>query len=220
MGIESARVGFILFVCLFAFSSIAAEIEQVEVSALLGSKAMVSINGQKYLLAIGEVTPEGVELISVKADGIELKVAGKTAFYALGSSQIRSKYSRPEKLEERVYRDSSGMFRTAGTINGHMVSFLVDTGATTIAINSNEARRLGINYLLNGQSSAVQTASGVARAWAVKLDRVTVGRIELSNIAAVVIDGSSPLEVLLGMSFLERLDVQQRGEVMLLETKF
>jgi aspartyl protease family protein len=197
-----------------------AEIERIEVSALLGGKALIIIDGQNRLLAVGESSKEGVKLLAVEQEGVQLEVGGAAGFYPLGNTRIGTQYSRPQKLQERVYRDNTGMFRSAGSINGHLVSFLVDTGATTIAINSVEAKKLGINYLLNGQEMSVSTASGIARAWAVKLDRVTLGKIELRNIVAVVVDGSSPTDVLLGMTFLERLNVQHQGEVMLLETKF
>ncbi|MBN1379760.1 MAG: TIGR02281 family clan AA aspartic protease [Gammaproteobacteria bacterium] len=207
-------------ISVFVTHNAAAEIGRIEVMALLGSKAMISVDGQNHLLAVGESSEEGIKLLAIEQEGVQLDVSGKIDFYALGSTRIGTQYTQPEKLQERVYRDNSGMYRSVGSINGHMVSFLVDTGATTIAINSREAKRLGINYLLDGQMMAVNTASGTVRAWAVKLDRVTLGKIELNNIPAAVIDGSSLQEVLLGMSFLERLNVQHQGEVMLLETKF
>ncbi len=215
-----ARVGCILVSSMVLTAGSQAQTEQIEVSALLGEKAMLLIDGKKHLLSVGEKTVEGVQLMAIESEGVRLKVSGKITYYALGGSGIRSRYSRPEQLQERVYRDNSGMFRTIGTVNGHMVNFLVDTGATTIAISAGEARRLGIDYRVSGELTTVSTASGEARGWSIKIDRVTVGQIELNNIPAVVIDGDSPPEVLLGMSFLERLNVQHRGDVMLLETKY
>lgn len=209
----------LIYGSMFATCVIAA-VESIEVNALLGTKALIVIDGQRRLLAEGERSEEGVMLVSVEEEGVMLEVNGETTFFSLGSSRVGTKFSRPEKVVERVYRDNEGMYRTAGSINGHIVGFLVDTGATSIAFNSHDAKRLGINYLLEGVPTTVNTAAGAARAWAVKLDRVTVGQITLHNIPAMVLDGSSPSEVLLGMSFLERLNVQHQGEVMVLETKF
>lgn len=201
-------------------TAIAAEVGRIDVSALLGRKAMIIVDGKNHLMAVGDRTEEGIKLLAVEQEGVQLEIAGEVAFYPLGSTRIGTQYSVPETLQERVYRDNSGMYRSAGSINGHLVSFLVDTGATSIAINSAEAKRLGINYLLSGQPISVSTASGTARAWAVRLDRVTLGKIELRNVPAAVVDGNSPVDVLLGMSFLERLNIQHQGEVMVLETKF
>ena len=105
-------------------------------------------------------------------------------------------------------------------INGLPVGFLVDTGASSVAMNAGEARRLGIDFRVDGDSTYVSTASGVARAYRVRLDRVKVGAIELRNVEALVVDGSSPTEVLLGMSFLQRLELMNQGDHLTLRRKY
>lgn len=193
-------------------------VEQIEVSALLGKKAVLILDGVQRIVAVGKPTPEGVELVSVEQDGVKLKIEGQTQYYPLGSKQVSSRYSKPTQLEERVYKDGTGMFRTVGSINGMPVNFLVDTGATSVAMNSNVAKRVGIDYIVSGQPMMVQTAQGVTRAWRVKLKRIRVGQIELSNIDAGVLEGGYPVEVLLGMSFLGKLKVEHQGEVMIMQT--
>jgi len=106
---------------------------------------------------------------------------------------------------------------THGSINGHSVRFIVDT--TSIALNANDARRLGIQYRLDGIPTTTSTASGVAQAWQVKLKSVKVGKLSQRNVEAVVIDGNHPTEVLLGMTFLNRLKVQKENGAMVLEQK-
>ena len=81
------------------------------------------------------------------------------------------------------------------------MQFLVDTGATSIAMNENEARRLGIDYRVDGKPMVASTASGTSRGWRVTLDRVKIGGIELLGVEAAVIEGGYPTEALLGMSF-------------------
>lgn len=114
----------------------------------------------------------------------------------------------------------NGMYSTTGFINGHPVNFLVDTGATWIAMNANQARSLGINFRYIGKRGAVSTANGVATVYRVNLDKVRVGEIELNNVAAGVLEGNSPSQVLLGNSFLNRVEMQRQGQVMLLKQKF
>jgi aspartyl protease family protein len=192
---------------------------RIEIAGLLGEKAVLMINGRQYVLQIGE-TVQGIKLLAVAAEGVTLEIDGREDYYPLGSAQVSTSYSVREKASERVYRDGNGMFRTIGSINGYPVNFLIDTGASIIAMNSNEAERLGIRYLLDGQPTMVSTASGNVNAYNVRLDNVAVGQIKLTDLQAVVIEGTHPEIVLLGMSFLSQLNVKNENEVMMLETKF
>lgn len=195
------------------------EPDRVEVSALLGDKAVITVNGIRHLLAVGETAPQGVKLVGIETDGARLEIDGEVRDFVLGSTQVRSSYTARETVQERVYRASNGMFRTAGTIDGTPVEFLVDTGATTVAMGPQHARRLGVDYKERGRPVAVQTASGVATAWHVTLNSVGVGKIKLRNIDAVVMEKGNIPDILLGMSFLNRLDIRHRGQVMVLEMK-
>ena len=112
------------------------------------------------------------------------------------------------------------MYSTVGFINGQQVNFLVDTGATWIAMNVHQARSLGINFRYIGKRGSVSTANGIVPFYQVILDKVRVGEIELLNVAAGVLEGSSPPQVLLGNSFLNRVEMQRHGQVMLLKKKY
>ena len=79
---------------------------------------------------------------------------------------------------------------------------------------------MGIEYKLIGDTTYVNTASGTEPAYSVNLDKVKVGEIMLRNVRAVVIEGGNPVTPLLGMSFLERLNIINEGQVMQLEQKF
>ncbi|HSC83403.1 MAG TPA: TIGR02281 family clan AA aspartic protease, partial [Pseudomonas sp.] len=103
--------------------------------------------------------------------------------------------------------------------NGHPVQFLVDTGATTVAMNEGQARRLGIDYRVVGRPMVASTAGGNVRGWRIKLDLVKVGGLEVLGVEAVVLEGDSPTEVLLGMSFLSRVRWREDNGVLLLESK-
>nr|WP_256489599.1 TIGR02281 family clan AA aspartic protease [Pleionea sp. CnH1-48] len=111
----------------------------------------------------------------------------------------------------QLIRQGDGMFRAKGLINGVSVNFLVDTGATVIAMNHSVANRVRIPYRTQGRLTKVETASGITDAYKVNLATVRVGDIELKNVEAVVIVGAQPSSVLLGMSFLSRLQMKQEG---------
>ena len=196
----------------------ASAVEKLEVQGLFSNKAVLMIDGQRHILGVGETSPEGVRVIAADSKSATLEVDGQRKKYLLGTT-ISTRYAKPEVLKEQVFANQHGMYMTYGSINGQSVRFLVDTGATTVAMSANDARRLGIQYRLNGIPARANTASGIARAWRVTLKSVQVGRLKQKNVSAMVIEGSHPTEVLLGMSFLERLKVQKENGTMTLEQK-
>ena len=190
--------------------------ESVRVVGSFGSKGVLEIDGRRRVLSVNELSPEGVQLLEINSDYAILKIDGKAGRYEVGASAISTKFKPSESTVVNVYQDTSGMFRAVGSINGHSVNFLVDTGATTIAMNSVQAMRMGLDYKKTGQAIMISTASGATTGYLLKLNTVSIAEIKLQNIDAVVIEGNSPSEVLLGMSFLGRLNVQHQGSVMTL----
>ncbi|MET0027813.1 MAG: TIGR02281 family clan AA aspartic protease [Candidatus Thiodiazotropha sp.] len=197
----------------------AAAVERIVVEALFPDKAMVSIDGQRRLLKLDQPSPEGVLLISANSREAVLEVDGQRQSYPLGG-HITTRFAQPEKVTAKIWRDQSGAYTTVGSINGRTVNFLVDTGATAVAMHANQARRLGISYRIDGNPIYVNTASGTARAYDVTLDRVQVGDITLSQVRGFVIDTDGPPRVLLGMSFLNRVTMEDQGDLLMLQQRF
>jgi aspartyl protease family protein len=194
-------------------------VDRVVVEALFTDKAMVSIDGVRRLLKLNKPSPEGVRLISADSSEAVLEVDGERRTYSLGG-HISSHFSKPELMTAKVWRNQAGAYTTVGTINGRTVNFMVDTGATAVAMHANQAKRLGLLYKLEGDPIRVTTASGTANAYDVSLDRVQVGDIILTNVRGFVIDSNGPPRVLLGMSFLNRVKMEDQGSVLLLEKRF
>ena len=192
---------------------------ELQVLGLFRDKAIVKIDGKQRILKPGKASPEGVLLISSNSNQAVLEIDGKRDSYRLGS-HIGTQFKRDEKPEVSIYRNERGMFTVVGTINNFPVNFLVDTGASHIAMNRNEARRLGIDYQQYGRQGYASTASGVVKTWHVNLNKVQVGGVIISNVKALVNESDSPTEVLLGMSFLGQLDMKNEGTSMKLRKKF
>ena len=179
-----------------------------------GDKAVIHIDGKQRTLKVGETSREGVKLLSVNANHAVVLYNGKKrslSFTAAGKA-----YKARSSTEVRIWADASGSFQTPGSINGHLVNFLVDTGATTVAMNEVVADKLGIDFRYTGTPGTVSTASGLSPAYHVKLDSVRIGDIELRNIQATVLEGAFPQEVLLGMSFLSQLELERKGNLVTL----
>jgi aspartyl protease family protein len=104
-----------------------------------------------------------------------------------------------------VPRDARGHFQVDARVDGRSVGFMIDTGASTIALTTRDARRLGIQPVQNDYTVNVQTANGVARAAPVTLDKVEVGELVVRDVPALVIPEKILSENLLGLSFLTKL---------------
>ncbi len=191
----------------------------VVVVGLFAGKAVVVVNGgAPRTLSVGQATPEGVRLLSAKSDSAEFEIDGKRKVLSLGEGRY-GRAAASTSPEATLYADGAGHFFSDGTINGIRVRLFVDTGATTVAMNSGEAGHLGLNYR-SGSRSRASTANGTIVVYNVKLDTVRVGGIELHNVDAIVHEGDHPTIVLLGMSFLNRVEMRRDGTLMTLTQRY
>jgi aspartyl protease family protein len=174
---------------------------------------------KQHLLRAGQASPEGVKLISANSNQAVIEDLGKQSTLTLGRS-ISSNFSAPRNQRMKIVPDARGMYRTTGSINGFPVNFMVDTGATLVSMNRQQAKRLGIDYKIEGVPAVSSTASGYSRIYLVKLKRVKIGEIELRNIKAAVHDGDFPKITLLGMSFLGQLEMLSSGGELQLSRKY
>jgi len=192
----------------------------IEILGLFKGKAVVKIDGQRRVLVQGESSREGITLISADSEKAVIEVDGERRTHTL-NSKISSSFSKPGagKLIT-IAPDRGGMYATSGIINGFKVNFLVDTGASAVAMNSHLAKRLGLDYRLEGREVVIDTASGRDRGYVMNLRQVRVGDIVLSDVEAVISTGDFPTTPLLGMSFLGRLNMKREGRLLQLEKKY
>lgn len=192
--------------------------QDIVVQGLFSGKAVVMIDGQRRILTIGETSPEGVKLIAADTKQATLEVDGKSKNYTLGAS-VSLNFTKAKSIEEKIFANDRGMFMSVGSINGQSVRFLVDTGASTVAMNTSQAKHLGVRYEKEGVVSTASTASGFVKAYQVRLKSISLGKIKRRNIAAMVIDGVHPGPILLGMSFLGDLKVEKAGNTLMLKSR-
>jgi aspartyl protease family protein len=189
----------------------------VKVVGLFPSKAVVQINGGSLqTVSVGQKTREGVLLVSVEGNGATFEIDGRRIAVELGSTRMGSS-SGPASA--KITADERGHFMTDGTVNGIPVRFAVDTGATFISLPANEARHLNLDYR-KGDRVLMGTANGVAPAYKIQLDTVRVGEITVNSVDAVVMEKDGPSVILLGMSFLGRMNMNRDGEIMTLTKRY
>lgn len=210
---------FSLVCLLFLLFAELAMATDVNVLGLFPGKAVVTIDGGKpRTLSNGQTSPEGVKLISANSESAEFEIDGKRQVLSLGQG-ITANFAATENAGVTLFADSNGHFVSEGSINGAPVKFLIDTGATMVSLNSNEAKRIGLNYL-KGERSLVSTANGLAPVYKVRLDTVKIGDISLSNVDALVHEGENLPIVLMGMSFLNRVEMKRAGSQMTLIKRY
>jgi aspartyl protease family protein len=188
---------------LAGFAGAAGALEKISLLALFQDKAIILIDGARHVMNSGETSPEGVKLLATdtQAETADIEIGGRRSVLKLGV--VIGSFAPKGKSSAILYPNPSGHFFADGLINGTAVHFLVDTGATVIAMNSDTARRIGIDYLHN-----------YVRTYNVTLNTVQVGDITLYNVPASVIEGNGPRETLLGMSFIGQLDMKRDSDKM------
>ncbi|MGH8661547.1 MAG: retropepsin-like aspartic protease family protein [Burkholderiales bacterium] len=206
---------------MFLLGAGAAAAGDINVVGLTAGKAVVSIDGgTPRTLTVGQVTPEGVKLISASSESAVFEVDGERRTLAVGEgAAVASAAPTRGGNSVTLIADARGHFTTIGVVNGVSLRFLVDTGATAVVLSSADARRAGVNYL-SGTRALTQTANGVVPVYAVKLDSLRIGDITLNNVDASVIEGDKLPVALLGMSFLNRMEMKREGTTLTLIRRY
>ena len=195
--------------------------QTVAINGTLGSKALLIVDGGfPKAVAVGE-SFKGVKVVSIAGDTVNLEIGGKRQIVRVGDapSSVGGSAGKESSGSKVVLAaGAGGHFVSEGQINGRVVQFMVDTGATMVAMSVAEAERIGIKYK-NGQVIQMGTANGVAQGWRVILESVRVGDVMVSGVDAVVSSGGMPY-VLLGNSFLNRFQMTRNNDQMVLERRF
>lgn len=219
MGVVSRMANSIAIVIGLACSGVAGATD-VSLVGLYSGKALVVIDGGRpHSIAVGARTPEGVRLVAVEDGAAQFEIDGRRQRLMVGQHAVSSGGGeRQDAAMVSLTADGGGQFFTIGTINGAPMRFLVDTGATLIALGRSDAGRANVDYQ-KGQPGTAMTANGPTRVWKVTLNSVRVGEVVLNQVDAAVHEHDLPI-VLLGMSFLNRMEMKRDGQTMTLKKRY
>ena len=193
----------------------------VQAIALFNDKAMLSVDGSRAKIVKAGDSFKGITLVEANTDHAVVEVAGQREIITLHSganlsTMLAAKRPNDESRIVQVWADDRGFFRSRGEINGRSLEFLIDTGANLVVLSSDQADRIDLDFR-DGLKSSATTASGISPMYMVELEQISFDGLELRNISAGVIVGRYPPVPLLGMSFLEQLDMNRSGSVMKLK---
>lgn len=198
-----------------------AQAESVALAGMMGAKALLVVNGSAPKSVAPGETHQGVKVISTSGEQAVVELSGKRQTLRVGESPVSLGASMAGGVRgSRIVLQESGggHFVTPGQINGRAVQFMVDTGATTIAMSAADAERIGLDYK-NGQPVRMSTANGTSTGYRVKLSSVRIGDVEVYEVDGVVTPMGMPF-MLLGNSFLSRFQMKRENSVMTLDKRF
>ena len=188
----------------------------VALAGILGSKALLVVNGSAPRGVGAGESHQGVKVLAVGKEEAVVEIDGARRSLRLGEAPV-SVGSASAGKRVVLAADSRGHFINTGQINGQHMQYMVDTGASMVAIGKPDADRMGLTYQ-SGQPVRMSTANGVTQAWRIRRNSVRVGDVEVFGIDAVVTPQPMPY-VLLGNSFLGQFQMTRTNEQMVLEKR-
>ena len=194
--------------------------QSVAMTGGMGSKVLLVVNGgAPKALAAGD-TFQGVKVLSVGAEQAVVEVAGKRQTLRLGEAPVSIGGSGGGASGTQIIltAGSGGHFVTQGSVNGKATQFMVDTGATSVSMGQDEARRMGIKFE-DGQRFYGSTANGTVVGYRVSLTTVRIQDVEVHNVDAAVLPQPMPF-ILLGNSFLTRFQMKRENDSLTLTKRF
>ena len=194
-----------------------AHAQAVALAGVLGSKALIVVDAHPPKAVGAGDEFQGVKVLAVARDEATVEIQGARRVLRLGESPVSVGNRGGSGKRIVLMADSRGHFVNSGTINGRVMQYMVDTGASTVAIGRSDADRMGLNYK-NGQPVRMSTANGVAQGWRMKLDSVRIGDVEVFGVEAVITSQPMPY-VLLGNSFLTEFQMTRMNDQMVLEKR-
>lgn len=186
--------------------------------ALFKDQAMISVDGKQVLIRVGETSPEGVTLVRANSREAVIRFGEEEHTLKVGTGRITGTFTERSAGRLLLYPDSRGHYFTRGRINGVEVNFLLDTGATYISMEVEQARRIGLDYT-RGERSMSQTAAGIVPVYVILLDRVRINGVEKRNIRASVSPNTGLNTILLGNSFLNLFTLRRESDFLELVEK-
>lgn len=202
-------------------SATPAHAQSVAMTGSMGSRALLVVNGAAPKAIAAGDTYQGVKVVSVSAGDAVIEVGGKRQTVSMGGAPVNFKGSGgggSGASQIVLSAGDGGHFFTVGSINGASVRFIVDTGASMVAIGRDDAERMGIK-LKDATPVRMGTANGVATGYVVTLNSVRVQDVEIYNVEAVVMSQPMPI-ALLGNTFLTRFQMKRENDKLTLDRRF
>jgi aspartyl protease family protein len=207
----------LVFVCCLMAGAALAE-QKLVLLATMGSKALVTIDGSRRTLGVGDQVG-GIKLVRIDSDGGVFEVDGKQRRLALGEGYVATAgASGGGGGSVFLAPDARGHYFSSITINGHNGRGVIDTGATHLSMNASQARAFDIDYK-GGERVGLRTANGNVGAWMVHIPQMKLGEVVVYDVPVVVSDSMGDAPILIGTSVLSHFQMRQEQAALVLVKK-
>jgi len=192
---------------------------EVALIGVIGERAVVIAvdGGEPKTVKLGQ-TWNGIKVLAVGKTQATIELEGRERVLSLGQ-HYRGATPADSRQSATLAADPRGHFFADAMVNDRSLRLMVDTGASVIVLSAADAARAGIDWH-KSRSANVQTVNGPTTGYFVRLEKVRVGGIELRNIEGIIVEQGLGQFGLLGMSFLNRVEMRRDGEKMELIRRF
>lgn len=204
--------------CALLLAAHFAAAQSVSLGGSMSGKALLVIDGVPRTLAAGQ-THHGVKLLSAGGDQATVEIGGRRTVLEVGAAPIDLGGAATPGSGRQIVLSagSGGHFIADGSINGRAARFMVDTGATLVALSQADAQRIGLAFQ-KAPRGMVQTANGQVPVHRVRLDVVRLGDVQVYGVDAVVMPVPMP-HILLGNSFLTHFQMKRENDRLTLDKR-
>jgi aspartyl protease family protein len=204
--------------CAQAFAMNDASPSDIKVLGLFKNMAVLNINEHRTVLRVGDKQHADMRLLAADSEKAVFEIKGKRIELSLSDNNSIQTELPTSGGHMAQLISNGGLYSVTGSVNGQLADFVVDTGASYVTMSPQQAHLLHLDYS-NAKTVMMSTANGKASAQVFKLKSIRIGEIELHDVDAAVMSDLSSSKLLLGMSFLSRVDMQHGTGLMVLKQR-
>ncbi len=216
----------IAFLISLVFSAISAQAlamndnngQDVKVLGLFKNMAVLDINDQRTVMRVGDTRHGNMRLLAANSEKAVFEIKGRRIVLSMSDTgAIRTDLPTSGGHMAQLI-SNGGLYSVTGAVNGQLADFVVDTGASYVTMSPQQAKALRLDYS-NARKIMMSTANGKSTAYVFTVKSVRIGGIELHNVEAAVMNNLSSSKILLGMSFLNQVDMKHGTGFMVLKER-
>lgn len=193
--------------------------QKIQVLGLFKNMAVLDINHHRKVMHVGDQSSSDIKLLAANSEKALFEISGHRVTMTLSeNSSFRTDYPESAGAHQAQLVSNGGLFGVTGAINGQLANFVVDTGASYVTMSPQQANALNLDFH-TGKKMMMNTANGKATAHIFTVKSVRIGGIELHNVRAAVMSNLSSSRILLGMSFLNQVDMKHGNGIMVLKQR-
>lgn len=192
--------------------------QEIKVVGLFKNTAVLKINDHRTVMRVGGKRKGDVRLLAANSEKALFEIHGRRIELSLSDNNSISTNLPSSGAHQAQLISNGGLYSVTGVVNGQLADFVVDTGASYVSMSPQQAQQLHLDYH-GAKKVMMNTANGKAIAHLFMIKSMRIGGIELHNVQGAVMDNLSSSQILLGMSFLNQVEMKHGPGYMVLKQR-